>query len=142
MPQAAIEVLSSAKFLLAKHSIRLHKIVSNHSDVLKAFPESERASDLVDLNFEEAAIQRTLGITWDFNRDMFVNRIQIPERPITQHGVLGVVNTIYDVFGCDTPMVHGGWLLQRKAFPTKDAINAGKAQKLGWNDPLPPEYLA
>ena len=32
--QAAIEVLSSAKIWLAKHNIRLHKVVSNHSDVL------------------------------------------------------------------------------------------------------------
>ena len=127
---------------MAKHNIRLHKIVSNHSDVLKTFPESERASDLVDLNFDEAAIQRTLGITWDINRDMFVNRIRIPERPFTQRGVLGVVNTIYDVFGCDAPVILGGWLLQRKAYLTKDAINAGKAQKLGWDDPVPPEYLA
>ena len=141
-PQAAIEVLSSAKILLAKHIIRLHKIFSNHSNVLKAFPESERASYLVDLNFDEAAIQRALGIAWGINRDMFVNRIRIPERPFTQHGVLGVVNTIYDVFGCDVPVILGGRLLQCKAFPTKDAINAGKAQKLGWDDPLPPEYLA
>ena len=125
-PQAAIGVLSSAKILLAKHNIHLHKIVSNHSDVLKAFPESERASDLVDLNFKEASIQRTLGITWDINRDMFVNRIWIPERPFTQRGVLSVVNTIYDVFGCDAPVILGGQLVQRKAFPTKDAINAGK----------------
>ena len=73
---------------------------------------------------------------------MFVNRIQIPERRFTQCGVLGFVNTIYDVFGCDAPVILGGWLLQRKALPTKDAINAGKAQKLGWDDPLHPEYLA
>ena len=73
---------------------------------------------------------------------MFVNRIRIPEHPFTQHGVLRVVNTIYDVFGCDTPVILGGRLLQCKAFPTKDAVNAGKAQKLGWDDPLPPEYLA
>ena len=141
-PQAAIEVLSSAKILLVKHNIHLHNIVSNHSDVLKAFPETERASDLVDLNFEEAAILWTLGITWDINRDMFVNRIRIPECPFTQCRVLGVINTIYDVFGCDEPVILGGRLLQHKAFPTKDAINAGKAQKLGWDDPLRPEYLA
>ena len=72
---------------------------------------------------------------------MFVYRIRIPECPFTQRGVLGVVNTIYDVFSCDAPVFFGGWLLQCKAFPTKDAINAGKARKLGWDDPLPPEYL-
>ena len=68
MPQAAIEVLPSAKILFAKHNINLHKIIFNHSDVLKAFTESERVSDLVDLNFDKEAIQRTLGITWDINR--------------------------------------------------------------------------
>ena len=55
---------------------------------------------------------------------------------------MGAVNTIYDAFGSDASVILGGRHLQFKAFPTKDAINAGKAQKLGWDDPLPPEYLA
>ena len=55
---------------------------------------------------------------------------------------LGFCNTIYDVFGCDAPVILGGQLLQSKALPTKDAINEGKAQKIGWDDPLNPEYLA
>ena len=81
MPQAAIDILSSAKILLAKHNIHLHKIISNCSDILKAFPESERALDLIDLNFEEAAIQRTLGIAWNINRDMFAIEFRFQNVP-------------------------------------------------------------
>ena len=39
-------------------------------------------------------------------------------------------------------MILDGWLLQHKAFPTKDDINAGKNQNLGWDNPLTPEYIA
>ncbi|KAI4895227.1 hypothetical protein NFI96_027575 [Prochilodus magdalenae] len=46
----AITILSKAKDMLAQSNIRLHKIVSNNSDVMKAFPEKDLAKGLQDLD--------------------------------------------------------------------------------------------
>ena len=47
----AASVLEEARSVLARFNICLHKIVSSSREVLKAFPESEKAQELAQVRF-------------------------------------------------------------------------------------------
>lgn len=46
----AIDVLRRTQRMLAVSNIMLHKIASNRTEVMNAFPAEERANDIKDLN--------------------------------------------------------------------------------------------
>ena len=106
----AIDLLSRTQAMLAACNLRLHKIVSNDSNVTQAFPREDRASDLRDLDFSQDTIpmQRTLGVLWDVSNDAFTFRVSLGEKPLTRRGVLSVINSLYDPLGFAAPVVVKG----------------------------------
>ena len=104
-PQEDVDTLKGARALLGKYKVRLHKIVANSPKVLAAFPASELAEDLLEVDLEDAPQQRTLGVTWDVARDCFLVKISPSPRPFTKRGILGVVNSVYDPLGFVAPVV-------------------------------------
>ncbi|KAK3731803.1 hypothetical protein QZH41_007629 [Actinostola sp. cb2023] len=65
--QQAIDLVSGAQAALATSNLRLHKLVSNNVEVMEAFPMSDRAKDLRDLDLRKDSLpaQRSLGVYWD-----------------------------------------------------------------------------
>jgi hypothetical protein len=55
--------------------LRLHKIVSNNSDVMSSFPSEDLAKDIMalDLKTDVIPIQRSLGMSWDLKSDSFTS---------------------------------------------------------------------
>ncbi len=49
----AIDLLKCTQIMLSKSSLNLHKVASNRASVMEAFPSSERAKDLKDLDFSK-----------------------------------------------------------------------------------------
>ena len=133
-PEQAIEVLKQTKDMLAVANLRLHKIVSNSQQVMDAFPMSERASDIcnLDLDLDDVPLQRSLGILWNIQKDAFTFQINLDKKRFTKRCVLSTINSIYDPLGFVQPVVIGGKILLRQMT---------QAPEIGWDDDLP-QHLA
>ncbi|KAJ8353217.1 hypothetical protein SKAU_G00207840 [Synaphobranchus kaupii] len=61
----AIDVLHRARNMLALSNIKLHKIASNRTKVMDAFPAGDRAKDIkdLDLSVDDLPVQRSLGVS-------------------------------------------------------------------------------
>lgn len=77
----AVDLLTRTQKMLAASNLRLHKMASNCSDVLKAFPEEDHAKGLENLDFNDNS---------ELKHDMFTFRVTATEKPFTRRGVLAV----------------------------------------------------
>ena len=105
---------------------------------MQAFPPSEQAEDLAQIDFDDAPLQRTLGVAWDVQTNTFLVGIDLPIKPFTRRGVLATVNAIFDPPGIACPVVLEGRLIQRAILT--DANKTKINQTKGWDDPLPEEH--
>ena len=135
----AIHIIKGAQKVLSEFGIRLHKVIASDAKVLNAFDDTERAKDLQVIEFEEAPMQSTLGCAWDITRDVFIIRVDIPDRDFTKRGILSVCNSVFDPIGMASPCSLAGRLFQRKILPKKGHGDP-EVHKLGWDDPLPESY--
>ena len=123
--------------MLTTTNIRLHKVVSNSVTVMEALPAEDRAKSVNDLDprCDIQPTQRSLGVYWDIEKDRFIFRVSLQEKPFTRRGVLSIVNSVYDPLGLASPVVlRGKLILQELVFMEKKANNGSR---LGWDDPLP-----
>ncbi|XP_062581908.1 uncharacterized protein LOC134243691 [Saccostrea cucullata] len=129
--EEAITLLKKAKYALQEEgNLRLHKLCSNSSEVLRAFDKEDLAKDLKELNFEcdDLPIQRSLGVSWNLEKDTFTFCVTLSHtKPLTRRSVLSIINGLYDPIGFATPVIIEGKLLLREAM----------AQPLEWDQPLP-----
>ncbi|KAL0163339.1 hypothetical protein M9458_042735, partial [Cirrhinus mrigala] len=125
----AIRLAKEARELCAKGGLRLHKFVSNNSEVLKSIPASEHATDTKtkDLTFNETQTERALGIYWNVEKDSFTFNITLKDQPPTRRGILSTVAAIYDPLGFIAPYVLKG----------KGILQEMCRQGTDWDDPLP-----
>lgn len=128
--EEAIDLLTRTIAMLATTNLRLHKIASNCQEVMEAFPTTERASGICELDFDENDIplQRSLGILWDLKKDVFTFQVSMEKKPFTKRGVLSVINSLFDPLGFVQPVIIGG-----KIFLRQMTSSPG----LGWDDELP-----
>ena len=112
--EEAISTLKDARTILSKYNIRLHKIISPHSEVLSAFPESELAPELTSLDISSNCSQSALGIRWNIGTDTFNLKCFSPRTEFTRRAVLSVNGSVFDPLGMVSPVSLGGRLLQRK----------------------------
>ena len=131
----AVRVLSDTRKALSKYNIRLNKICSSSSDVLKAFPSSELATGTNTVKLEDNSIHTALGLIWNVNSDSIVINVQVPSRPFTPRGVLAIVNSVWDPLGISAPIILQGRILLRKFLCSKNTL-AGEA----WDEELPDDF--
>ncbi|KAK0132197.1 hypothetical protein N1851_032987 [Merluccius polli] len=131
---AAINLLKSAQDMLAISNLRLHKIASNHPVVMQAFPSTDHAKDLkdLDLDVDSLPVQCSLGLSWDLANDYFTFRVANSEKPFTRRGVLATVNSLFDPLGFVAPITIQGKLILRQ-------LTSGNCD---WDAPLPAEKEA
>ena len=72
------------------------------------------------LELQRSSLQRTLGVTWNTEEDVFVMNVKVPNKLFSKRGVISVNNTIYDPCGIASPATLQGKLLQRKIIPSKE----------------------
>ncbi|XP_056016958.1 uncharacterized protein LOC130053620 [Ostrea edulis] len=130
--QAVSLMKRTQQALIQEGGLRLHKIVSNNSDVMNSFPSEDLAKDLMslDLTTDVLPIQRSLGMSWDLKSDSFTFRISAEEKPFTRRGLLSTLNSFYDPLGFLDPVLIKGKLLLRKL----------NAETTDWDQVLPKEY--
>ena len=122
----AIGLIDKTKYMCAKAGLRLHKFVSNVIQYLEA---EDREKDLKDINLalDKLPVERTLGILWCIESDTFQFQIILNECPLTWHGILSTVCSMYDPLGYISPVILVG----------KQILQEMCADNLDWNDPLP-----
>lgn len=130
--EATTLLKKAMKSLQEEGNLRLHKLCSNSGEVLAAFDKDDLAKDLTELDFDydDLPIQRSLGVSWNLERDTFTFRVTVNEKPFTRRGVLSTINGLYDPLGFAMPVTIAGKLLLR------EAMN----QPLDWDQPLPEEF--
>lgn len=119
----AISLLKRTQKALAQSNIKLHKIASNSTTVMKAFPAEDLAKGIKDLDLTKETIpnQRSLGLCWEMESDTFTFQVTNAERHFTRRGVLSVVNGLYDPLGLVTPVtIKGRALLRDISHDTSD----------------------
>ena len=137
-----VTLIKNTQATLASANLRLHKVVSNSVNVMKAFPTEDLAKDIrsLDLNQDNLPAQRSLGVFWNLETDAFTYKVSVPDKPFTRRGVLSVVNSIYDPLGLAAPVLLDGRLLLQRL------VAMGKKKTstvcLGWDDPLPEELAS
>ena len=127
--QEAKDLVKEASDLCAKGKLRLHKFISSDRQVIESIPLTERSTVVKDLDFisDELPTERTLGIQWNVERDVFKFDDQTKEQPLSRRGILSTVASIYDPLGFIAPFVLVG-----KAILQEMCRNG-----TGWDDPLP-----
>ena len=129
--QEAVGLSKSSQKIFAKAGLKLHKVMSNNKEVLRAIPAEERVKDVKDFDFEKDRLlmERALGVTWCVENDHFKFKIELRDRPLTRRGMVSTVCSIYDPNGFVGPVtLKGRQILQQMC-----------CDGLDWDSPLPEE---
>ena len=129
--EIAIEVAKGSMDLLSRGGFRLTKFLSNSRTVLQAIPVEKRALPDLDLDLDQLPIERTLGVHWNVEDDMFCFKIKLCDKPNTKRGVLSCVSSFYDPMGFAAPVV----------LPVKQILQVCWRKKLKWDDSLDDDLL-
>lgn len=78
--------------------LKLYKISSNLKSVPMKFLVDDLAKDLKDFEIRKGdkPVQRSLGISWDINPDVFTFKISSDQKPFTRMEVLSTINSLFD----------------------------------------------
>lgn len=127
----AIQMITEIPKLLMKGGFRLCKWLSNKRRVIETVPDSERAKGLQDLGLQALPTERTLGVLWEVDRDVFTYAAKETHRPMTRRGMLGSVSSVYDPMGLVCPFTVRGRLM----------VQALTREGASWDEPLSEEHM-
>ncbi|XP_061578953.1 uncharacterized protein LOC133445646 [Cololabis saira] len=129
----AVKLIRDLKDVCYQGGFSLTKSVSNSREVLLSIPESQRASNLkeLDLDREQLPIERALGIQWNTESDTFTFKVANKNKPLTRRGILSMVSSIYDPLGFLAPFI----------LKAKQILQELCKLECGW-DEIIPEKLA
>lgn len=127
--EEAIDLLKRTQKILAASNLKLHKIASNSSKVMKAFAPEDLAKDLKDINLgaDPLPLQWSLGLMWNLESDSFGFQVSLKEKPFTKRGILSTVQSLYDPLGFVSPITVQGKALVREL----------SSKEYDWDNPLP-----
>ncbi|XP_071177980.1 uncharacterized protein [Mytilus edulis] len=133
--EIVILIKKTQERLITGGKIRLHKIVSSSSEVVKSFETNGLAESIteIDFNSESTCLQRSLGLCWNVVKDSFTYQLSKEEKSFTKGGLLSVIYGIFDPLGFIAPVILGGRLIMREAVQNSS---------LDWDDPLPNNLLS
>ena len=133
------------KILKSEGNLRLHKIASNRKEDMDAFPATDLAKDLrsVDLYKDPLPVQRSLGLLWNIEEDMFCFQVPIDEKTVTRRNVLSFINSLYDPLGFLSPVIITGKVLLREIVDVSTSWDDVLSEEIqvkwnNWKDSLSP----
>ena len=112
--------------MLNAGGFRLTKFLSNRREVLSALSSQERANLTLNLELDRLPINRTLGLHWDAERDVFCVKTVSTDKPATKRGILSSISSLFDSHGFLSPLV----------LPVKVLIQDLWKEKVGWDDEI------
>ena len=98
---------------------------------METIPTSEIARSIVnlDLNADTLPIERTLGVQWNMETDMFTFKLAPKDKSCTRRGILSITSSIYDPLGMLSPVI----------VPAKKLPQELCTLKLGWDEEIEEE---
>ncbi|XP_061159982.1 uncharacterized protein LOC133170834 [Syngnathus typhle] len=125
----AIQLCKELKALCAAGGFNLTKWSSNSRNVLVHIPECERAKGVkdLDLDLDDLPLERTFGVHWSAEDDVFKFHVALKEQPCTRRGILSTVSSIYDPLGFLAPVT----------FPAKHLLQELCKLNLTWDEDIP-----
>lgn len=105
------------------------KWISNSKVVLNSIPEIEKAKEVknLDLDIDGLPIERTLGVQWCAGEDTFKFQVSVKAQPCTRRGIISMVSSVYDPFGCIAPFT----------LPAKHILQELCKHNFGWDQEIP-----
>jgi len=105
--EVAVKLREDLCALLLRGGFRLNKWLCNRKEVLESIPTPYRAPSVLDLDLDSNVLptERTLGVQWNMNSDMFTFKITPKDKPFTRRGILSVTSSIYDPLGMVSPII-------------------------------------
>ena len=91
--------------LLTFSGLNLAKFISNNRIILKNLSRESLSSSVANLDLEELATDRALGITWDSNTDMLKFNVSKKVVPETKKGILSAISSIFNPMGLIAPVI-------------------------------------
>ena len=127
----AIKLIKNSTKMCMKGGFRLHKFTSNSKEVVESISVESRAKEIkeLDLNRDLLPPERVLGVEWNIENDVFKFRITLKDKPLTRHGILSTVSSIYDPLGFAAPFLLRG----------KRILQLLCKENIGWDDAIPEE---
>ena len=117
--------------MVKEGGFRLTKFLSNRREVLLTLPSQERANPTLNLKLDRLPINRTLGLHWDAERDVFCFKTVSTNNPATKRGVLSTISTLFDPLGLLSPFV----------LPVKVLIQELWKEKVEWDEKIQDHHL-
>lgn len=96
---------------LLKGGFHMRKWISNKPSVLRNIPESDISPSVVSIESAIPTVERTLGLEWDANSDVFRFKYVASEQPVTKRGILSAVSSLFDPLGYMSPLLLSAKLL-------------------------------
>ncbi|XP_023815425.1 uncharacterized protein LOC111948165 isoform X1 [Oryzias latipes] len=129
----AITLIKEARQICSSGRLRIHKFISNCTEVLASIPKEECAETTQnqDLALGELQMERVLGIKWCIVSDQFRFKVEVNERPLSRRGVLSTVASIFDPLGFVAPFILVG----------KQILQEMCRNNIGWDEPLSEDLL-
>ena len=102
----AIELLSQTRSLCKNGNLHVHKLLSNQTQVLEAFPQEDtNLKPQANIQLLDST-ERALGMLWALDSDSFTYKYQpVPAKKITRRSVLANVASVYDPMGLISPLI-------------------------------------
>lgn len=107
-----IKLIKNGTEMCLRGGFRLHKFTSNSKEVVESIPEALLAKEIkdIDLNCDLLPPERVLGVEWNIENEAFKFRITLKDKPLTRHGILSTVSSVYDPHGFAAPFLLQGKL--------------------------------
>ena len=117
--------------MLKEGGFHLTKFLSNRREVLSALPTQERANPTLNLELDQLPINRTLGLHWDAERDVFCFKTVATNKPATKRGILSTISSLFDPLGFLSPFI----------LPIKVLIQDLWKGRVEWDDEIQGHHL-
>lgn len=119
----AIKLIHEVISVHSKCGFNICNWISNSREVLASIPENLRASNVVQINFDEShSEERILGIWWNYVEDNFCYQLKFHkidpkilnyEKPPTKRDILKIVMSIFDPLGFISNVIIIGKMLMQ-----------------------------
>ena len=114
---------------LIKAVTKMRKFISNDTVVLKSLQEDQRRKGVedADLSSGELPVEKALGVQYNIDEDTFGFKIAAEEKPLTRHGLLSTLSSVYNPLGFAAPFTLEGRIIIQKLFKENSS----------WDEPIP-----
>ena len=102
--QSAISLIIAVTKMSKAGGFKLGKFISNNIVLLKSLQEDQRKKGVKDAG--ELPVERALQVQWNIDEDTIDFKIAAEEKPLTCHGLLSTLSSIYDPLDLAAPFNH------------------------------------